>query len=192
MHLSDCSIGSLNFRTCASYSRVDTDCGICVSVCVCICFVHFIRNNLSVSFGVNLFLSDQISKNTSLYELVVMLSSMPRNLPTCTYLHFLLPLHFPLQHSALVVQVALRPRRSPLELTGVVAQQDVIVQEWDMRHWTVATNCNNTPAIAWTLKGSVSCNDCTAYCCGCWRCASAAFSVLINDQASRQRLELYG
>ena len=50
---------------------------------------------------------------------------------------------------------------SDLELAGVVAHHDVVVRHADVRHTTVATLCDNTPSVAWTLRGSLS-RDCAA------------------------------
>jgi hypothetical protein len=52
---------------------------------------------------------------------------------------------------------------SDLELTGAVAQHDVVAQTWDVRHTTVATRNDNTPTVGWTLRGSVSREGPVAY-----------------------------
>lgn len=52
---------------------------------------------------------------------------------------------------------------SDLELAGVVAQNDVMAQAWDTRHCTVNTRSDNSPAVGWTLRGSVSREGPVAY-----------------------------
>ena len=52
---------------------------------------------------------------------------------------------------------------SQLELAGAIAQHDVAAQTWDVRHCTIATRNDNSAAVAWSLKGSVSRNDPVAY-----------------------------
>ena len=52
---------------------------------------------------------------------------------------------------------------SHLELAGAVAHNDVVVHTWDARHCSVATRSDNTAAVAWSLRGSISRNDPVAY-----------------------------
>ncbi|KAL7524573.1 hypothetical protein ACHAWF_001001, partial [Thalassiosira exigua] len=53
---------------------------------------------------------------------------------------------------------------SDCELAGVVAHQDVAAQTTDVRHRTIGTTlCDNTPSVAWTLRGSVLRHSVAAY-----------------------------
>lgn len=52
---------------------------------------------------------------------------------------------------------------SDLELAGVIAQNDVITQLWDVRHTTIGTRTDNSPAVGWTLRGSISRDGPVAY-----------------------------
>ena len=52
---------------------------------------------------------------------------------------------------------------SDLEQAAVNAGHDVVAQHIDVRHRTVATASDNTPTVAWTLKGSVSRDAPVAY-----------------------------
>jgi hypothetical protein len=52
---------------------------------------------------------------------------------------------------------------SDLELAGVLCHQDVLAEVADCRERTLATLCDNTPAVAWIKKGSVSNNSSAAY-----------------------------
>ena len=52
---------------------------------------------------------------------------------------------------------------SDLELAGVIAQNDVITQLWDVRHTTIGTRTDNSPAVGWTLRGSISKDGPVAY-----------------------------
>lgn len=52
---------------------------------------------------------------------------------------------------------------SDLEMTALVAQQDVVAQTRDVRHTTTITLGDNTPAIFWSLRGSVSRDTAAAY-----------------------------
>jgi hypothetical protein len=52
---------------------------------------------------------------------------------------------------------------SDLELAGVLCHQDIIAHHADCRERTLATLCDNTPAVAWLKKGSVSNNSSAAY-----------------------------
>ena len=45
---------------------------------------------------------------------------------------------------------------SDLELAGTVGQEAIIVAETDCRERTVATMCDNTPAVSWRRKGSTT------------------------------------
>jgi hypothetical protein len=45
---------------------------------------------------------------------------------------------------------------SDLELAGTLAQEDILVHSVDCREKTIATMCDNTPAVAWRRKGSVT------------------------------------
>jgi hypothetical protein len=52
---------------------------------------------------------------------------------------------------------------SDLELAGVLCHQDVLAEVTDCRELTLATLCDNTPAVAWIKRGSVSNNSSAAY-----------------------------
>ena len=52
---------------------------------------------------------------------------------------------------------------SDLELAGVLAQHDVAAQHYDVRHATIATRNDNSSAVSWSLKGSVSRDSIAAY-----------------------------
>ena len=52
---------------------------------------------------------------------------------------------------------------SDLELAGVLAQHDVAAQCFDVRHTTVATRNDNSSAVSWSLRGSVSRDGIVAY-----------------------------
>jgi hypothetical protein len=52
---------------------------------------------------------------------------------------------------------------SDLELAGVICHQDIVAAQTDCRELTLATLCDNTPAVAWIKKGSVSNNSSAAY-----------------------------
>ena len=54
---------------------------------------------------------------------------------------------------------------SDLEQAGVLAHQDVICQNFDVRECTLATGCDNTPAVSRNRKGSVTNADSAAYLC---------------------------
>jgi hypothetical protein len=52
---------------------------------------------------------------------------------------------------------------SDLELAGVIAHQDVVAQQFDIRESTTATLCDNTPAVFWSRKGSTTTLKAPAY-----------------------------
>jgi hypothetical protein len=52
---------------------------------------------------------------------------------------------------------------SDLELAGVVAQQDIAAQHWDLRESTISVLNDNTPAISRSTKGSVTSKGAAAY-----------------------------
>ena len=52
---------------------------------------------------------------------------------------------------------------SDLELAGVIGGHDVAAHEVNVRHRNISTLCDNTPAVAWTLRGSVSQHAAVAY-----------------------------
>jgi hypothetical protein len=52
---------------------------------------------------------------------------------------------------------------SDLELAGILCHQDVLAEHADCRELTLATLCDNTPAVAWIKRGSVSNNSSAAY-----------------------------
>lgn len=52
---------------------------------------------------------------------------------------------------------------SDFELTGVVAHQDILAQEFDIREASVSTLNDNTPAVSRSFKGSVTTRDPAAY-----------------------------
>ena len=47
-------------------------------------------------------------------------------------------------------------KNSDAELCGVIGGHDVCAQHFDVRHRNITTCCDNTPSVAWSLKGSVS------------------------------------
>ena len=52
---------------------------------------------------------------------------------------------------------------SDLELAGAIGQHDIVAQQWDVRHTTIATRNDNSPTVGWTLRGSVSRDAPVAY-----------------------------
>jgi hypothetical protein len=52
---------------------------------------------------------------------------------------------------------------SDLELAGVLCHQDILAHSTDCCELTLATLCDNTPAVAWIKRGSVSNNSSAAY-----------------------------
>ncbi len=52
---------------------------------------------------------------------------------------------------------------SDLELAGTIVHTDVIVQAVDCRERTLGTGCDNTPAVSWQRKGSVTTKGAAAY-----------------------------
>ena len=52
---------------------------------------------------------------------------------------------------------------SDAELCGVIGGHDVCAQHYDVRHRNIITYCDNTPLVAWSLKGSVSQDSRVAY-----------------------------
>ncbi|MGH7974698.1 MAG: hypothetical protein ACREBR_04170, partial [bacterium] len=52
---------------------------------------------------------------------------------------------------------------SELELAGVIGHQDILAQAVDIREHTNATLCDNTPAVAWVRRGSISHTGPVAY-----------------------------
>ena len=52
---------------------------------------------------------------------------------------------------------------SDAELCGVIGGHDVCAQIFDVRHRNMTTCCDNTPSVAWSLKGSVSRDSQVAY-----------------------------
>ena len=52
---------------------------------------------------------------------------------------------------------------SDAELCGVLGGTDVCAQSFDVRHQNITTCCDNTPSVAWSLKGSVSRDSLVAY-----------------------------
>ena len=54
-------------------------------------------------------------------------------------------------------------KNSDAELCGVIGGHDVCAQNFDMRHCNITTFCDNTPSVAWSLKGSVSWDSQVAY-----------------------------
>ena len=51
---------------------------------------------------------------------------------------------------------------SDLELAGTIAQEATAASIFDVKHSTIHTFCNNTPAIAWRRKGARSTLNCGA------------------------------
>ena len=66
---------------------------------------------------------------------------------------------------------------SELELAGIVATNDVLARESDIRETTTATGTDNLPALSWSTKGAVSAKGPAAY--------------LLRHQAMHQRLFRY-
>jgi hypothetical protein len=56
---------------------------------------------------------------------------------------------------------------SDLELAGTIAQHDVAAQLGDVRHRTIGTLTDNTPALAWQRKGSTTTTGPAAYLLRC-------------------------
>ena len=52
---------------------------------------------------------------------------------------------------------------SDAELCGVIGGHDVCAQNYDVRHRNITTCCDNTPSVAWSLKGLVSRDSQVAY-----------------------------
>jgi hypothetical protein len=52
---------------------------------------------------------------------------------------------------------------SDLELAGTIAQHDVAAHLGKVRHRTIGTLTNNTPALAWQRKGSITTTGPAAY-----------------------------
>ena len=52
---------------------------------------------------------------------------------------------------------------SDLELMATIIHKDVVAHAFDVRERTVTTGTDNTPALAWQGKGSVSTTDPVAY-----------------------------
>jgi hypothetical protein len=52
---------------------------------------------------------------------------------------------------------------SDFELAGVIAQQDITAQHWDLRESTVSFLNDNTPAISRSTKGSITTKGAAAY-----------------------------
>ena len=69
---------------------------------------------------------------------------------------------------------------SHLELAGAVAQNDVVAQAWDVRHCAVATRNDNSAAVAWSLRGSISRNDPVAYLLRLFSLHRRAFRYSVN------------
>ena len=44
---------------------------------------------------------------------------------------------------------------SDAEFCGLIGGHDVCAQNYDVRHRNITTCCDNTPSVAWYLKGSV-------------------------------------
>ncbi|EJK59113.1 hypothetical protein THAOC_20704, partial [Thalassiosira oceanica] len=66
---------------------------------------------------------------------------------------------------------------SELELAGIVATNDVLAREVDVREATTATGTDNLPALSWSTKGAVSAKGPAAY--------------LLRHQAMHQRVFRY-
>jgi len=66
---------------------------------------------------------------------------------------------------------------SELELAGIVATNDVLARESDVREATTATGTDNLPALSWSTKGAVSAKGPAAY--------------LLRHQAMHQRVFRY-
>ena len=54
-------------------------------------------------------------------------------------------------------------KNSDVELCGVIGGHDVCAQNYDVQHCNITTCCDNTPLVAWSLKGSVSRDSQVAY-----------------------------
>ena len=54
---------------------------------------------------------------------------------------------------------------SDLEQAGVLGQHCIICSNFDVRECTLATLCDNTPAVSRARKGSLTTKDCAAYMC---------------------------
>jgi hypothetical protein len=52
---------------------------------------------------------------------------------------------------------------SDLELAGTIGNADVLVHAVDCRHRTIATMCDNTPAVSWQKKRSVTTAGAASY-----------------------------
>ena len=52
---------------------------------------------------------------------------------------------------------------SDLELAGTIAHTGILAQHWDIRECTVATFSNNTPAVAWGTKATITTMGPAAY-----------------------------
>ena len=52
---------------------------------------------------------------------------------------------------------------SDAELCGLIGGHDVFAKKYDIRHRNITTCCDNTPSVAWSLKGSVSRDSPVAY-----------------------------
>ena len=52
---------------------------------------------------------------------------------------------------------------SDLKLAGIIAHQDVLAQETDIRETTTSTGTDNTAALAWQTKQAVSSTGPAAY-----------------------------
>jgi hypothetical protein len=66
---------------------------------------------------------------------------------------------------------------SDLELAGTIGNADVLVHAVDCRHKTIATMCDNTPAVSWQGKGSVT--------------TAGAASYLLREASLHQRQHRY-
>ena len=54
-------------------------------------------------------------------------------------------------------------KKSDAELCGLIGGHDVWAQNYDVRQRNISTCCDNTPSVAWSLKGSVSRDSQVAY-----------------------------
>ena len=52
---------------------------------------------------------------------------------------------------------------SDAELCGLIGGHDVCAQNYNVRHQNITTYCDNTSSVAWSLKGSVSCDSQVEY-----------------------------
>jgi hypothetical protein len=66
---------------------------------------------------------------------------------------------------------------SDLELAATIVQHDIAATNFDVRERTIATGCDNTPAVAWQRKGATSTSSPPAY--------------LLRLQALHQRFHRY-